>query len=322
MSRPLTFPTAGRYETRFLLNGTVKVEGFDIEFIDTGAMPWPVFADMVTDLTYDIAEQAISHYVIALAMGKPLTAIPIFPSFFFPQMGIAVNRQAGIETPEDLINKRVGVLSFGYNPAVWTRGILEQVYGVDSREIIWVEDADDPLFTGLDYPRPGSFRVERVPGLMAQMQQGTNILAGELLESGTIDAVALPAWGPPEGVHVRPLFADPLTEIRNFVALAGALPINTVITLREETVKRHPDLPAALNAAMIRAKSLYMQEMIDGSETTHMGVETGFLKELGFLPTPTGLEQNRASLTLILEYLYRQELITQPMIPEDLFCLT
>lgn len=320
MSEPIRFPTAGRYETRFLLDGTVQVEGFDIEFIDTGPLPWPVFADMVTKLSYDIGEQALSHYVIALAMGKPLTAIPIFPSFFFPQLGLAVNRDSGIASPRDLPGKRVGVPGFGYNPAVWARGALEQVHGVDTRQITWVEDGDDPFFAGLDYPRPASYTIEQVPGLTAQTLVGPQIAAGELLESGAIDAVALPAWGPTPTDKVKPLFDDPLAEVRRYVEATGVFPINTVITLRQETVARHPGLPAALNAAMLEAKARYMQEIADGRETNHMGLEVDFLRELGFLPTPTGFEANRQSLALALDYLHQQELIATPMAPEDLFC--
>ena len=43
--------------------------GVELEFLGMGVLPWPLFRDMVTKLSYDIAEQAISHYLIALDQG-------------------------------------------------------------------------------------------------------------------------------------------------------------------------------------------------------------------------------------------------------------
>ena len=110
----LTFTTGRRYDTKYLLDGTVRVRGYEIAYDDPGSLPWPRFHDMVTKLSFDIGEQAFSHFLIAKDQGKPLVAIPAFPSRFFPQLGFTVADRAGIAEPEDLIGKRVGVLGFGY----------------------------------------------------------------------------------------------------------------------------------------------------------------------------------------------------------------
>src|SRR5712692_1512040 len=108
MSDPtLTFATARRYDTKFLLDGTVRVRDYDIKYHDAGAAPWPVFRDMVNSIPYDIGEQAFSHYLIAKDLGKPLTAIAAFPSRVFPQLGVVVHEASGIKEPLDLVNKRV-----------------------------------------------------------------------------------------------------------------------------------------------------------------------------------------------------------------------
>lgn len=196
-SKPITFPIARRHDTKFLLDGTVRVEGYNIQFSDTGPLPWPYFSDMVTTLSYDIAEQALSHYFIARSVGKPLTAIPVFPSSFFPQMGIAVHLASNIKDPKDLEGRRVGVPGFGYNPAVWFRWILKTIYQVDPTKIIWVEDEDDLFFNHLPYPRPKQFSIERLPGLTKQTVVHGGIFAGEYLQQGSIDAILLPSGGAP-----------------------------------------------------------------------------------------------------------------------------
>jgi len=124
MAAKITFPIARRYDTQFLASGEVQVRGFDLDYIDTGSLPAPLFWDMAVKVSYDIGEQAFSHYLIAKDQGKPLTALPVFPSRFFPQLGLTVNQQSGIRSPLDLVGKRVGVPGFGYNPAAWMRGIL------------------------------------------------------------------------------------------------------------------------------------------------------------------------------------------------------
>ena len=87
MSDPkVTFATRWRYDTKFLMDATVKIEGFDLVSLDykgPGGLT-DFMRDMVTELSYDIGEQGFAHYVIARGQGKPLTAIPVFPSRFFP----------------------------------------------------------------------------------------------------------------------------------------------------------------------------------------------------------------------------------------------
>src|SRR5712692_6056439 len=190
MAHPqLTFTTGRRYDTRFLLGGEVQVRGFDIAYTDAGPAPWPQFLDMVTKLSYDIGEQAFSHYLIAKDQGKPLTAIPVFVSRFFPQIGARVHRDSGIREPADLVGKRAGVLGFGYNPAAWMRGILVHQYDVPVERIIWVEDADDPMFAGLAYPRSRRYTVERAQGVAEMLGQQPI----ELLETGQLDALIAPS---------------------------------------------------------------------------------------------------------------------------------
>lgn len=318
-SNAITFPVARRHDTKFLLDGTVRVEGYDVEFTDTGSLPWPYFADMVTKISYDIGEQALSHYLIARSMGKPLTAIPVFPSFFFPQMGISVNRMSGIREPRDLVGRRVGVAGFGYNPAVWFRWILKSHYQVDPKQVIWVEDEDDPFFNGLPYLRPDKFQIERLPHITSQTVLPSGIYAGEYLQKGQIDAILLPSGGTPATPTTGPLFDDPQTHISAAVAQTGIFPINTVITLSTKIVEKHPGLPAALYTAFMKAKELYNQETRSRKERIHMGLDIDFLERLGIFPTKYGLDANKNALTAILSHLVAEGVISPSATVPDFF---
>lgn len=133
-----------RYDSLYLRNGTVRVEGIAIEYPPVPARetahpqtnrlragdqlyvaPASMFTAMATEPTYDLGEQAFSTYLQAVDYGKDIVALPIFPSRFFPHSQISVNVNSGIERPADLIGKRVGVGSFAKNYAVWLRGLLQ-----------------------------------------------------------------------------------------------------------------------------------------------------------------------------------------------------
>ena len=136
----MRFATRRRYDAKFLMDGSVAVEEFDIEYMDyhgPGGMT-KFFREMVTELPYEIGEQAFAHYLIAKDRGKPLTAIPVFPSRFFPHLGLSVRNGSGIETPRDLVGKKVAAPDWGFNPAVWMRGILAHQYDVPIEKINWV----------------------------------------------------------------------------------------------------------------------------------------------------------------------------------------
>lgn len=306
-SQKLTLTTGKRYDTKFLLNGEVKVQEFDIDCHDAGPAPWPVFRDMVTTITYDIGEQAFSHYLMAKDQGKPLTAIPVFPSRFFPQLGVRVNRQSGIQKPSDLVGKRVGVPGFGYNPAAWMRGILTHQYDVPVERIIWVEDTEDRYLKGLDYPRSRRYNIEKAEGLP------------QLLEAGKIDAIMLPSGGSPPTEKVGRLFENPEQEIRSYLRVTSVFPINTVITIKEMVVKTNPGLPDRLMEAFHETRRRYQKEIHDGKETDHMGLKTDEITEMGLFPDKYGVQPNRQAIRMMIQYCYEQGLIRRLYEPEELF---
>lgn len=314
----LQFATRRRYDTKFLMDGVVQVEDMDIEYVDyrgPGGMTG-FFRDMVTELPYEIGEQAFAHYLIAKDQGKPLTAIPVFPSRFFPHLGVSVCKDSGIESAQDLVGKRVAASDWGFNPAVWMRGTLAHQYEVPIEKITWIVNEEEPLFKGLDYPHSRRFVIEKVK----VPDEGPAHGFLPLMESKDVDAVLLAAGGIAPTERTRKLFEAPHREIQSYLAMTGVFPINTVITLKESVVRNHADLPVRLMAAWQSARSLYEEEMNEGRETDHMGLEVEKLKEMGVFPAPYGLGPNRRAVALMIQYCYEQGLIRTLFEPEELFC--
>ncbi|MBL4743163.1 MAG: ABC transporter substrate-binding protein [Cycloclasticus sp.] len=306
-----------RYDTLYLHQQEVTLPDFTLEFPDVGEHPWVGFNRMVTSLPWDIGEQAFSHYLIAKDQGVPLTAIPAFPSRFFPQLGAVVSKQANIQTPKDLEGKRVGVIGFGYNPAVWLKHLLKNYHGVDIEKVIWVEDDEDLFLKGLNYPKDSRFMIERISEFTGLETAGTNPQVVAALDDGLLDAFFAPAAGPPLTDKTERLFSDPYPMLQEWLDAGGIMPINTLVTIRQETVKKFPELPQQLFDALKIARQRYHQE--DALKDVHLGIETDFLFKNKLFPDQYGLEENLQPIEEMIKACYDQGVITRKYSPEDLF---
>ena len=294
-----------RLETKFLLSGRVLIDGFDIEMVNPGPAPAPIFPDMVTSLPYDVGELTIANFVIARDQGVPIIGLPVFPNVFFPLTGVTVNKRAGIGGPSDLAGKRVGVpLGFASNPAVWLRGILEHHFGVAADSITWVEGERDSL-AGVPYPRPARFKREQRTDLDA------------LLAAGEIDALVVAGGNAGLSESVTQLVEDPYPALDAYVAASGAFPINTMLVMKEASAADNPGLAAAVVAASTEARALYDAEEPD--DAVHQGLRVGALRKAGHFPRSHGLETHGKTVETLVGYLHEQGLIRKSWGLGDLF---
>ncbi|MEE8394590.1 MAG: taurine ABC transporter substrate-binding protein, partial [bacterium] len=92
---------------------------------------------MLHDREFDICELSLSFYLIAKSGDFPFTAVPVFPRRLFSQSLFFVNAASGIETPGDLVGKKVAIHGFQVTLAVLGKGDLKFEYGVPWEEIHW-----------------------------------------------------------------------------------------------------------------------------------------------------------------------------------------
>jgi len=267
---------------------------------------------MATKPIYDIGELALSTYFQAVDFGKEITALPVFPSRFFPHSQISVNVNAGICVPLDLVGKRVCIGSFSKNYAVWLRGILRHQYDVAVERIIWVEDQPEHFS---EYRAPDRYIVEKLP---AEQRPSAS------LETGVIQALVAPR-GPQRNQSplVRALFENPYAEIRSYVESNPFFPINTVITVPKATLKKSPEFLRAVFTAFQRALKLYQKEVNTGSrDDEHSGLALKRLEAEARVTLPDyGLRQNRDNIRAMIQHCYEQGVIRRLYTPEELFLL-
>ena len=95
-----------------ITDGTVKIEGFDWEFVPTEA-------------ECDAWDCGFAARVRAYAKGEAHISIPAFPNRKFRLAYIYVNSKAGIESAKELEGRRVGIMQWDNTAGVWARGALQ-----------------------------------------------------------------------------------------------------------------------------------------------------------------------------------------------------
>jgi 4,5-dihydroxyphthalate decarboxylase len=216
-----------------ITDGTVKMDGFDFEFVPT-------------EEEADAWDCGFAARVRAYAKGLPHISIPAFPNRKFRLSYIFVNSGAGIESPRDLEGKRVGIMQWDNTAGVWARGALQHYYKVDLTRIHW--QAPRVKKEGV----AEGIRIEK----LAADGDPDGIL-DKLLTEGNLDAVIGPNVLPcisQRDPRVRRLFRDYKTEEQTYFKKTGIFPTSHIVTLKRDFVERHPNAPVALLQAFRRSR--------------------------------------------------------------------
>ena len=81
------------------------------------------------NLEFDVCELQMGVFLGWMGRGAPFTAIPVFPHRKFCHGNVLINSASGIQKPEDLAGKIIGMRAH-FNPvSLWMRGLLQEEYG-------------------------------------------------------------------------------------------------------------------------------------------------------------------------------------------------
>lgn len=303
--------------TRPFLEGRVAIEGCELEPI-TGE-PEDLFARALRNEEFDVTELSLSSYLVVLGKRtSPYLAVPAFPSRAFRHSAVYVRTDRGIERPEDLPGRAVGVPEFQQTAALWVRGILADRHGVPPSAIRWRTG-------GLE--RPGG--EERIPvqvheGIDVQPIDASSTLSAMLAE-GRLDALVSPR--PPScfeagDPQVRRLWPDHRAEERRFYRDTGLFPIMHLVAVRRSLADRHPWLAANVFRGFAEAKRLAIHDL---EQTNFLRVTLPWidLEEMRALMGedywPYGLAANRPELESAIRWSVEEGLSPRSLDPSELF---
>jgi 4,5-dihydroxyphthalate decarboxylase len=310
----------GDYDrTRPLLDGRAQVDGVDL--VPMLLSPEEMFFRAFRHHAFDVSELSLSSYSISVARGEAhYVAIPVFLSRAFRHTSVYVRTDLGIDGPEDLKNRRIGIAEYQLSANVWIRGILEDQHGVRPSDITWVRG-------GMDTPgRPEKIKVALPPEVtVEEAPDGATLDA--MLREGEIDGFVGPraprcfAEGHPQ---VGRLWRDSMTAAEDYYRKTQIFPIMHVLGVRRNLAEVHPWLPGALLKGFTEAKRIAEAALSDTSATK---VTMPFVEDtldrarrlMGSDPWSYGLAANAKTLDRFLEYHYRQGLSPRRVAVEELF---
>src|SRR5262245_41381365 len=116
----------GDYDrTRPLIDGSVSIDG--VEPIFMLLEPEEMFFRAFRHSEFEICELSLSSFALKTAAGDcPYVGVPAFLSRAFRHTSIYIRRDRGIQSPEDLKGRRVGVPEYQLTANVWVRALLEE----------------------------------------------------------------------------------------------------------------------------------------------------------------------------------------------------
>ncbi|MDH5747715.1 MAG: ABC transporter substrate-binding protein [Rhodospirillales bacterium] len=310
----------GAYDRTWpLIAKTIKAEGVNLEW--EILPPEEAFLRGMVDHEFDLTEMSFSTYLLQLSRGEnAYTAIPVFPSRAFRHSAIYVRSDAGIEKPEDLKGRNVGLPEYQLTANVWVRGMLSDEYGVRTEDINWFQgDYDEP---GRDEKVP----VDLPPEISFQLI-GKDETLWQLMLEGKIDAAIGPrapgafVAGDP---RIRRLFADVKTAEQEYYRKSGIYPIMHTLGVRNDLIAKHPDLPARLFKAFELSRQHAVQELNQVAYFYNMLpwlvdhlAETKRI--MGDDWWPYGIEKNKHAIDALCRYSFEQGMAKKLFTIEDLF---
>ena len=325
----LSFISAFNERVDPLMKGVVEAEG--IELVPTYSHPSETFWRQLKFREFEVGEMSMSSYLIAREHGFDMIALPVFPSRRLFHTELSYHVDSGIQKPEDLVGKRIGVGEYQQTAALWQRGILDHDFGVSQYKVNWYMERTEELShggqTGFTPPRGISFQRISVDKSMASM------LVNHELDAAAINSPwqNMPTFiGRSHGIpgaggdwsKVKPLFSDRRAEGKRFFQKWGFLPVNHAYTIRRDVYDKYPWIAFNLYSGFVKAKAHFNARLVDsipsglffGKEYLRMTQEI-----FGNDPYTYGVKGNRKMLETLIDFSHEQGLIkTKPQI-EDLF---
>jgi 4,5-dihydroxyphthalate decarboxylase len=268
-----------------LKKGDVKSNLVEFGFADVKVSN-TAFKPLVREAKFDLAELAIVTFLQAKAYGKPYVLIPATVLGRGQHHTIAYNPQRGHLSPADLAGKRVGVRAYTQTTGAWVRGFLADDYGIDPAKVHWVTFEDPHLAEYSD------------PDFVTRAPEGKTLL--QMLLDGDLDAGIVGDNLPDP--QLKALVPDADAAAGKWAKTHGGVPINHMMVVRDTISKSRCDIVAEI------------YRMLRESRRSAPPPEGGLLDPWRF-----GVEANRRSLEIIIDYSFRQKLIPRIFSVDELF---
>jgi 4,5-dihydroxyphthalate decarboxylase len=267
-----------------LKDGRVKSDLVEFDFPDF-PVPNRGFKPLVREHKFDCGELAIVTFLQAKSYGLPYTLIPAGVLGRGQLHTVAYNSERGEMKPSDLNGKRFGMRSYTQTTGVWVRGILADDYGVDWSKV---------QMTSMEDPHVAQYKD---PSFMHRAPESKQL--PQMLLDGELDAALIGDKFPDPRFKTLVPNADEAN--RRWAEAHGGVPVNHMLVIRDSIAKSRPDVVEEVFRLFREARA--------ADDKTKGALD----------PYRFGVSANRRSLELIIEYSFRQQLISRKFTVDELF---
>ena len=290
--------------TKSLKDGTITAPGIQFEHLEISPIT-AAFRRMCRTLEFDVSEMAITTYLTARAYHKPFTALPVFVVRQFHHAPIVYNVKSGVESPQDLEGKKVGVRAYTVTTGVWARGILATEYGVDLSKVTWVL-ADEEHVEEYHKHYPAN----------VVYQAGANL--GAMVANGELAAAI--GVGRVDSPDVKPLIPNAREAEAAWYQKTGLYPINHTVVVKDALLQADSTLAPRLFTAFKEAKAVFLQQLSAGTALSDEAQALAQRRSLvGEDPLPYGLARNRKAIEAVIQFAQHQKILPRQVSPEEMF---
>jgi 4,5-dihydroxyphthalate decarboxylase len=306
-----------------ITDGLVKADG--ISLVPTVRHPSELFWRQLRFSEFDISEMSLSGLMMLVARGDDrFIGLPIFTTRRFFHSWILVRRGAGIDRPQDLHGKRVGIPEYQQTAALWIRAALTHEFGVEPKDMeFWMERAPSQSHgAGTGFKPPAGVTIHTIP---QDKSIGSMMLSGELdavlfylADNNLIDRSRVDLANHPD---IKTLFPAPIAEGVRYFNKTGIYPINHTMVIKRKLAEQHPWVMLNVLKAFNDANALADRVRI---EQVAYHIETGLLPAEAAQTIQTqvvthGVAANRHVIEAAARYSVEQGLTPREIKVEELF---
>lgn len=304
--------TCGPYDrAKALIDKRVKPDGIELEFTVNPDSPGKSLSG--AHGPFDVAEFYTGQYMADLpkrALGY--TAVPVFVKRMFRHSYMYVSRKSRIRRPQELNGRRIGIQNWFTSAALWSRGILEDDWGLDVKSVTWVVNHGRGNDT---WTQPAWLQIEKAP-----VGKSTY----DLLAEGAIDAAFdTGVWAPDVHPNIDFLFPEYGQVERDYYRRTGFFPIMHTLVIRTAVLDKDPWVAMSLYDAWCQSKQeLYRELEWERVHKTSLWYRALYEEERAMGGEDFyrwGLKSCRPEVDRMLEYAHRYGLTPRKFAPEEMF---
>src|SRR5215468_7243549 len=298
----------------------VQAEGIEHRWLTLGHHE--IFSRFTFNREWDVTELSFAKFTAQMTRADPdIIGLPVFASRLFRFGSFYVNRKSGIKTAADLKGKSIGSPEWAHTAAVYMRGWLHHEAGVKLQDVHWYQAGANE-----------AGRIEKVelnlpPGV--KLTRVADKSLSEMIASGEIDCalIARPPnsflAGHPDVARLFPEFVE-LEEA--YYTKTGVWPIMHIITVQKHVLDENPWVARNLYNAFNESKRRSVERLLDPAVSRYplpwLPTYARKMRDLfGGDPYPFGIQENRPTLELFLQYTFEQGIAHRHAKPEEIFPL-